>query len=218
MPVLTIIGVLLTVAALAGLLAAERKEDASQRAITKPLASLGFLVAAVGADALSTQLGRAIMLGLVLSAVGDVCLLSLRKPLFLAGLGSFLLAHVCYAVGFYRWGVEVTVLATASVVLLVPAVAVWRWLSPRVPDDMRAPVAAYIVVISMMVGLAFGAAARGLPMLALVGALAFYASDISVAIDRFVDPHSRHRMWGLPLYYGAQLCLAVSLLMLTATT
>ena len=43
-----------------------------------------------------------------------------------------------------------------------------------------------------------------------VGALAFTASDVSVARDRFVKHEFVNRAWGLPLYFGAQLLLAVT--------
>jgi uncharacterized membrane protein YhhN len=74
---------------------------------------------------------------------------------------------------------------------------------------MRAPVVAYLVVISAMVALAAGSAALGRPRL-LVGAVAFFVSDLSVARDRFVVPGFANRLWGLPLYYGAQLVFAAS--------
>jgi len=40
--------------------------------------------------------------------------------------------------------------------------------------------------------------------------LAFAASDISVARDRFVAPAFINRAWGLPLYYVAQISFALS--------
>ena len=46
--------------------------------------------------------------------------------------------------------------------------------------------------------------------LILGGALAFYLSDLSVARDRFIREAFVNRLWGLPLYYGAQLLLAAT--------
>ena len=43
-----------------------------------------------------------------------------------------------------------------------------------------------------------------------VGALAFAASDLSVARDRFVASSLVNKAWGLPVYYVAQLLLAWS--------
>jgi hypothetical protein len=40
--------------------------------------------------------------------------------------------------------------------------------------------------------------------------VAFAASDVSVARDRFVREDFLNRAWGLPLYYGGQLLIALS--------
>ena len=66
----------------------------------------------------------------------------------------------------------------------------------------------YMVVIGVMSTLACGVTAAGGPWAVAVGALAFTASDISVARDRFVRHEFLNRAWGLPLYYGAQLLIA----------
>jgi uncharacterized membrane protein YhhN len=44
----------------------------------------------------------------------------------------------------------------------------------------------------------------------LAGAVAFYLSDLSVANDRFVHESFFNKLWGLPLYYAAQILLAAS--------
>ncbi len=75
---------------------------------------------------------------------------------------------------------------------------------------MRRPVQAYFAVIAVMATLACGLTAAGGPATVAVGALAFTASDISVARDRFVRPQFLNRAWGLPLYYAAQVLLALS--------
>jgi hypothetical protein len=43
-----------------------------------------------------------------------------------------------------------------------------------------------------------------------VGATAFYLSDVFVAREQFVAKAVANRMWGLPLYYLAQVLLAWS--------
>jgi uncharacterized membrane protein YhhN len=75
---------------------------------------------------------------------------------------------------------------------------------------MQVPVHAYIVVITGMLALAVGTVAAGSPGIVLAGALAFYLSDLSVARDRFIRESFANKLWGLPLYYAAQLCLAAS--------
>ncbi|MEW6271609.1 MAG: lysoplasmalogenase family protein, partial [Thermodesulfobacteriota bacterium] len=101
-------------------------------------------------------------------------------------------------------------LVATALVLAPPALAVGRWLAPHVPDSLRMPVRAYVVVISAMVASALGtwghAGCASIP----TGALMFFASDLSVARDRFVAHDFVNRLWGLPLYYGGQLVLASS--------
>ena len=73
---------------------------------------------------------------------------------------------------------------------------------------MRLPVVAYVIVITAMVAAAVGTALRTEAWLLLVGAAAFYLSDLSVARDRFVASGFGNRLWGLPLYFFAQMLLA----------
>ena len=202
--------ILLTAVALAGLLVAERAGSRRGAYLCKPLASTGFVGAAITAGAPDSAYGRVILAALVLSWLGDAFLLSSRSALFLAGLGSFLLAHVAFGAAFVIRGQDAAWTAGALAVLTIPALIVARWLRPHLPPDMRLPVRVYIVVITGMLALAAGAVAAGAPWIALVGALTFYLSDLSVANDRFVREGFLNKLWGLPLYYFAQICLAAS--------
>jgi uncharacterized membrane protein YhhN len=96
--------ILLTAAALAGLLVAESRGSPWGIYVCKPLASLGFLGAAVAAGAPGSLYGRTVLAALVLSWIGDVLLMSARSAVFLAGLGSFLLAHVAFGGAFLLRG------------------------------------------------------------------------------------------------------------------
>ena len=58
-----------------------------------------------------------------------------------------------------------------------------------------------------MTALACAVTGAGGPSSVAAGAIAFTASDISVARDRFVQPGFANRAWGLPLYYLAQVLL-----------
>lgn len=173
--------------------------------IAKPCASLGFLAAAWSLGP-HDRAGWTIVAGLVLCLVGDVCLLSRAKGWFLAGLGAFFAGHVAYAAAFVQRGVSWPTVVLTALVLAVPAIVVWRWLREHVEPAMKGAVAAYIVAITLMVACAIGSGER----LAIVGAVAFYLSDLSVARDVFVRRELVNRLWGLPLYYAAQLCLAAT--------
>lgn len=201
-------GIALTTVALAVLLAAEAMGHKKVEWVAKPLASTGFLLAAWSNGAAATPYGRGILAGLALSFLGDVLLIPKAQATFLAGLGAFLLGHVGYAVAFLLRGASFTVGLAGAALLAIPASVVGRWLWPHVPREMRGPVLAYIVVISAMVALALGTLAQMGGAMVLAGAVMFYLSDLSVARDRFIAPGFANRIWGLPLYYAAQLVLA----------
>ncbi len=196
-----------TVASVALLLESSRRGSRAGERVFKPLASTAFVAAAVANGAQRTPYGAAVLAGLAFSWCGDVLLLSRAKRVFLAGLGAFLLGHVAYAVAFVRRGFSPGAALAALAALALPLALVRRWLLPFVDRPMRAPVLAYMAVITVMVALAVGTvAARGEPWV-LVGAVMFYLSDLSVARDRFVAPGWRNKVWGWPLYFGAQLVL-----------
>ena len=212
-------------AALAGLLIAERRDRADLRTRTKPIASAAFLVVAI-AFAPSRAYGligftgptRWIALGLVLGAIGDVLLMYPGDRAFLGGLVAFLGGHVAYVVAFAT-EVPIRLWPDAPLYLIVPPIAAaaialaWLW---RHLGKMRGPVIAYVLVITVMV---IGAlvCARGAvmpplrPYVAAAGALLFFASDLSVARDRFVRAAFVNRAWGLPAYYAGQLLFAWSI-------
>lgn len=176
--------------------------------ILKPLAAACFVALALLSGALETAWGTVLFVGLLFAAGGDVLLIPKGRATFLAGLGSFLLGHVGYAVAFTVRGIDATWALIAAGVCVVAAIPVLRWLWPHVDRGMRAPVAAYVVVITAMVALAAGTYGAHGDVLILAGAVGFYLSDLSVARDRFVAPGFANRVWGLPLYFGAQLVLA----------
>jgi uncharacterized membrane protein YhhN len=181
--------------------------------LAKPLASTAFIAVALAADALATSYGRAILAGLALSWLGDVLLIPRGSPkVFLAGVASFLLGHVAYAVAFVARGVDLGAAVAATVVVVALAVFVLRWLSPHVGADMKLAVPAYVLVISLMVVAALGTYSLLGNAWIPVGAIGFYLSDLSVARDRFVAEEFVNRIWGLPLYYAAQVVLAWSVL------
>jgi uncharacterized membrane protein YhhN len=199
-----------TAVAVLALLFAEWRGSQAGKWATKPLASAGFLGAALAAGA-HDRVAFAIVAALALSLIGDVFLIAKSRSAFRAGLLSFLLGHVVFGVAFVLRGIHPGASALTLLALGAIAVVVARWLVPHVEDKMRVPVIAYIVIITTMVALAAGTvAAHGHPIL-LVAAVAFYLSDLSVARDRFVAHGFANRLWGLPLYYGAQLLFAWSL-------
>lgn len=199
-----------TAIGLVGLLLAEASGSRPRVWIAKPLASAGFVVAAWSAGALESAYGRAVLIALALCWLGDVLLIPSARVFFLAGLASFLAGHAAFAVAFVLRGVVPAAAGVALALLLLPAALIWRWLAPRLDGALRVAVPAYIAVITLMVALAAGSAFHRTGWLLLAGAVLFFVSDLSVARDRFVRTGLVNRIWGLPLYYAAQLLLAAS--------
>lgn len=188
-------------ASLAGLLWAEAGDRPAARALFKSVCSGGFLLLAVSLGIDSTY-ARWVLVALLLSAVGDLALLSEAKRFFLAGLVAFLLAHVAYCFAFAPASRPS---AWTALALVAAAAGVLRWLWPGL-GTMRIPVVVYCAVISAMLWLALGVDQGAIR----AGAALFYVSDLAVARQKFVAPGVGNRLVGLPLYYAGQYLLAAS--------
>jgi uncharacterized membrane protein YhhN len=199
--------------AVAALLAAEARGWRPGIAICKLAAAGCFVWAAWAWGASATAYGRSILAALVLCACGDALLVPRgRGTPFQLGIGAFLLGHAAFAAAFLTRPQSAQALLLAGCATAAVGLGVWRWLSRHLPAAFRAPVVAYVVTISCMVVASIGATTQGAPTATAVGALAFAASDLSVARDRFVAPGFANAAWGLPLYFAAQILLASTVL------
>ena len=203
-------GALLTATALSGLLVF----DAKGRWVPwllKPVASAGFLWVALSCGALETTYGQTVLFALASCWLGDVLLIPKgARRTFLAGLASFLLGHLVFVVAFGMGAFSWPWSAMAAVVVVPAGVVALRWLRPHVSRSFAGPVLAYVLVISAMVLAAAGASGATGRQVILVGAVAFFLSDLAVARERFVTKTAWNRVWGLPLYYVATVLLATS--------
>jgi alkenylglycerophosphocholine/alkenylglycerophosphoethanolamine hydrolase len=151
---------------------------------------------------------RFVALALAISLVADI----LIEVSFLAGLATFLLAHVAYIVAFSTENLAWRPLQALPFLAWGVGVLVLLW--PRL-GQMRTPVVAYVVVICAMM---WRAAARidGAPVslfadwLALGGAVVFAASDTLIALDRFQAPIRGVRFPIILLYWLGQWGIALS--------
>lgn len=120
---------------------------------------------------------------LALSALGDACLAQEGEISFVAGLGSFLLAHIAYAVVFFThgagWGAASMLVLAAIVVFSL----VYGGYLVGNAAQLAAPVAIYVLAIAVM---GFGAATMG--GLVLLGAVLFMASDAILGAEKFLLP------------------------------
>lgn len=153
----------------------------------KALMALLLTVAAVGHPIVRER--RWLMAALLLSAAGDWLLAIPWWTLsFVAGLGAFMLAHLCFAAALLPLArsarpsaprIAIAVLVCLSTAVLL----VWFW--PRLSrDDLTLPVTVYTAVLTAMV---CAAQFARLPTIwSAVGALCFAASDSMIGIGRFV--------------------------------
>ncbi len=198
------------VASLAFLLA-QRSGTTGARLATKPVPMLlllaGLFLCGEPRDPVQRGL---IAAGLVASLAGDV-FLALPRDRFLAGLGSFLAAHLLYVGAFLR-GIDAGSLRAAlpwTAGYAAAAVALAAWLLPAT-GKLRGPVIGYAVAICAMCA---SAAARGIAdgsWTAPVGATLFLASDSILAIDRFRRPFAAAKPLLYVLYAGGQACITAS--------
>ncbi len=175
----------------------------------KALASVGFVALALTREATASGYGRLILVGLIAGLAGDLLLEVRAAAGFLFGLGAFLFGHLAYTGAFALDQPDWVLTAWAAGALSVFGVGVAKWLQPHLPPDLKVPVRIYIVVILAMTAAGIGLLDRRI--LASMGAVAFLASDLAVARERFVQPGFVNLAWGLPVYYLGQALLAWSI-------
>jgi uncharacterized membrane protein YhhN len=191
----------------AALLVAEYRASRLGVWLAKPAAASCFVAAALSFGALDSDYGRVVLAGLVLSLCGDVLLIPHGKPrVFQAGVAAFGLGHVAYLAAFGLRFESATRAAICAGIAALALVRVVVWLHPHLRAEMAIPVRVYMAVISVMLVAAAGASPSSAWI--LVGAAMFYLSDLAVARDRFVASGFVNRLWGLPLYFAAQIVLA----------
>lgn len=157
-------------------------------------------------------------LGLCFSLVGDVCLM-LPRDLFISGLVAFLLAHVCYIVGFNFKAPPITVISVImAVIVIAVAFAIIRplraGLIAKRQTALLLPVQIYASVISLMLLSALVTHVRPdwnitAAFLVSFGAAAFFISDTLIAWNKFVTPISRDRLKVMVTYHLGQILIAL---------
>ena len=178
--------------------------------VAKPLTTTLLLVAAASMHTGDRRYQLAILAGLACSLAGDVFLM-LPRDHFIAGLASFLVAHIAYIIAFTRG----TSFASRPLLLLPYAIAAGTVLTILWPHlgKLKLPVAVYVAVIVVM---AWQAATRAdvhpaiATCAAAAGAALFVISDTTLAIDRFGKPFRAAQAIVMSTYVAAQMLIAFS--------
>jgi uncharacterized membrane protein YhhN len=203
-----------SIALLSALLYNEKHQNLKNVLVTKTTLSCLFIIAALVQPHPDIRYFQILLGGLIFCLAGDIFLALQHERMFFLGLVSFLTGHLFYvACFFYVTGMTLWTLAGLIITGIV-GLPIYGWLKPNL-GDMKLPVIAYIVVISLMVGSAvsvLGYPAIHFSCRAMIfsGALLFYVSDIFVARQRFIKDAFTNRLIGLPLYYAGQFLLAFS--------
>jgi uncharacterized membrane protein YhhN len=182
--------------------------------IAKPLSVSAVIALAL---CVPTQLSspsayRALLAALILSLVGDLFLM-FKKRFFLAGLISFLLAHVAYLVAMsleQPWQ-----LSDAG--WLLPPVLGAGWVTPRIWSQLGKLKPAVLVYVLALTLVAFRLLARvgerdGIGLVAAgfsaAGAILFVTADSILALRYFAKRHFPYIIEFTP-YVAAQLCIVL---------
>lgn len=155
------------------------------------------------------RLGRLMAAGLLVSGVGDV-LLDLPGG-FIAGVGTFALAHLLYIAAFLTEpaGREPALARQLPFVAWVGGLLAWA--VPRV-GELGVPFAVYGLIICAMMGRAAARESRpvrGDQRLVLMGAVLFGLSDSAIAIDRAGLVLPGREYWGILMYWAGQGLMAL---------
>ena len=199
---------------LVGLLVFEKNGNQKGKLPTKTILSCLFILTALVQPHPLPEYFYILLVGLIFCLGGDVFLALPQARMFLFGLVSFLLGHVCYGLCFFYVAGLNPWTGGGSAIGLAISGFVFFWLRPHL-GSMLVPVTAYIVVIAAMVIGAFtvfgdtSLHSTG-RFLVLFGAVSFYISDLFVARDRFLKTEFANRLLGLPLYYAGQFLMAFS--------
>ena len=184
--------------------------------VAKPLTTtlIVALAALKGHGAPSWQAYQTwIVLGLVASLVGDVCLMLEGERWFVRGLVAFLTAHLFYIAAFTVSQVGDPAPWYDALPFVLYGALMLRVLWPHL-GEMRPAVSAYVAVIMVMAWQAANAwvAARGTggTTWALAGAYLFVFSDSVLALARFRGTWRSARFLVLSTYFAAQWLLAFS--------
>ncbi|MBA4852742.1 lysoplasmalogenase [Emticicia sp. BO119] len=181
--------------------------------ITKPLLmiTLGFFYFKHTQTTFNTR-DKIVLLALLFSCLGDTFLMFQKQNqlFFLLGLGSFLLAQVCYVILFqqegesrhFRW----LPFISYSCLLLF-------FLLNKLPSDFKIPIIIYSVVITLM---GIRASERKVSdksyQLVLIGAIIFILSDSLIALSKFVVNIPLSGLWIMATYVVAQYMIIQGLL------
>lgn len=195
--------------------------NSEYRFFSKPLILLGLILYfyRITKPIASTLLTKSILSALVFSWIGDILLL--WNHLFVYGLGAFLMAHVCYIIGFKVAQDGKPNLGKVNFVrsfffnlpIYLAAALTFNLINPNL-GSLKIPVIAYIIVIVSMVAMArdrFKKCNASSFWQVFIGAILFFISDGAIAISRFFMEFPESGIVIMGTYATAQLLIVMGI-------
>ena len=179
--------------------------------IFKPLTMVALIGTTLALDFPVESMFVWLIAALVFSMLGDIFLIPHEEKWFVPGLASFLIAHVMYVVAF--WKVQESGLwqGVGGVIMVIALLSVGPTLlsySRKQDPVLPYAITAYMLTIAAMLVVAFGTGS----WLAMVGAVLFCGSDMTIGFTAFVQPIPHQRMIIITSYHAAQIALILSAL------
>ena len=196
-------------------------DESTNRFFSKPLIVLGLILYFYRSTRAisSTILIKSIIAALIFSWIGDILLL--WEKFFIFGLGSFLMAHICYIIGFklaqdapqrlghmnfvriFFYNLPIYLAASLTFYLINPGLG-----------SLKIPVIFYILVIVGMVATARDRFKKTTPASfwqVFLGAVFFFISDGIIAISRFYQDFPESGVLIMGTYATAQLLIVMGI-------
>ena len=186
---------------------AKLRENTVLQLIFKPLVILVIiLMAFLNSSSPIEFYQKAILIGLIFSLIGDVFLIE-QDRLFVQGLTSFLIGHLCFTLAF--WSAPNLPGAFFYIVYIVSFLSIlWNKLG-----NLKIPVSVYASVLAMMSWMALSRTINHhnhQTLFAFLGSIFFVASDSLLAFNKFKKPFPFAHLFILATYFLAQWLIALS--------
>lgn len=195
--------------------------NSSMRFFSKPLILIGLILyfLQITKPIASTLLTKSILSALIFSWIGDILLM--WPHLFVYGLGSFLMAHICYIIGFKLAQKSETRIQQVDFVrtfffnlpIYLVAAFTFYLINPNL-GNMKVPVITYIIVIVSMVATArdrFKKCDSASFWQVFIGAVLFFISDGIIALSKFYQAFPESGVLIMGTYATAQLLIIMGI-------
>lgn len=195
--------------------------NSSMRFFSKPLILIGLILYffQITKPIASTLLTKSILSALIFSWIGDILLM--WPHLFVYGLGSFLMAHICYIIGFKLAQKSETRIQQVDFVrtfffnlpIYLVAAFTFYLINPNL-GNMKVPIITYIIVIVSMVATArdrFKKCDSASFWQVFIGAVLFFISDGIIALSKFYQAFPESGVLIMGTYATAQLLIIMGI-------